>query len=53
MSEPKVVTMTELRRNFFRIVREIEEKKTVFIITRRGKPIVRIEPVRGGADVAK
>ena len=41
----KVVTMTELRRHFFRIVREVEETKTVYIVTRRGQPIVRIVPV--------
>jgi len=41
----EVVSMTELRRHFFRIVREVEETKTVYIVTRRGQPIVRIVPV--------
>lgn len=43
--QTKTISLTELRRRFFRIVREVEEKRIVFIITRRGKPIVRIEPV--------
>lgn len=44
-AKTKTVSMTELRRHFFRIVLEVEEKRIVFIVTRRGKPMVRIEPI--------
>ena len=42
-SSLKIVTLTELRRHFGRIFREVEQGQR-FVITRRGRPIADLVP---------
>ncbi len=39
------ISMTELRRNFYRVIREVEHG-TTFTIVRRGRPVTRLVPMR-------
>jgi prevent-host-death family protein len=40
------ITMTELRRHFHRVLREVE-RGTTFTIIRRRRPVARLVPYRG------
>jgi prevent-host-death family protein len=42
------ITMTDLRRHFHRVLREVEQGVT-FTITRRGRPVARLVPA-GAAE---
>ena len=39
------ITMTELRRHFYRVIREVENG-TTFTIVRRGRSVARLVPIR-------
>ena len=48
----KTVSAAEANRQFSRLLHEIREGET-FIVTSRGKPVVRMEPVRSTEEQAQ
>lgn len=50
MAEAREVTIRDANQGFAKLIREVEAGQEV-VITRRGRPVARIEPIRGGKRV--
>ena len=44
----KTVSLRDANQKFAQIVREVEERREPIIVTRRGRPVVRIVPAQEG-----
>ena len=51
MSEPKEITATQFKARCLRLLDEVAETGETLVVTKRGRPVVRVEPSRPPRDL--
>lgn len=51
MQKPSVIPAGEFKAKCLKLLDEVSEKRTTLVITKRGKPVARVEPVKGNESL--
>lgn len=52
MSEPKEITATQFKARCLRLLDEVAETGETLVVTKRGRPVVRVEPSHPSRDLS-
>jgi prevent-host-death family protein len=51
MSDPKVITATQFKARCLRLLDEVAESGETLVVTKRGRPVARVEPAQPPRDL--
>lgn len=51
MSEPKAITATQFKARCLRLLDEVAESGETLVVTKRGRPVARVEPTQPPRDL--